>query len=89
MAAQETTCFVLVEEAPPLSFLLLQPFHNVVLGWFFALRRENQQTHSPCGGQVCLVQIGRLVVLAARAETVCLFNDQRAGRELATHPRVS
>jgi hypothetical protein len=36
MAAQETTCFVLVEETPPPSFLLLQPFHNVVLGWFFA-----------------------------------------------------
>jgi hypothetical protein len=23
----------------------LQMFHNVVLGWFFALWRENQQTH--------------------------------------------
>jgi hypothetical protein len=89
MAAQETTCFVLVEEAPPLSFLFLQPFHHVVLGWFFALRRENQQTHSPCGGHGCLVQIGRLVVLTALAETVCLLNDQREGLGLATHPRVS
>ncbi len=89
MAAQETTCFVLVEETPPPSFLLLQPFHNVVLGWFFALRRENQQTHSPCGGHGCLVQIGRLVVLTARAETVYLVNDQRAGLGLAMHPRVS
>jgi hypothetical protein len=89
MAAQETTCFVLVEEAPPSSFLFLQTSHNIAPGWFFALRPENQQTHSPCGGQGCLVQIGRLVGLAALAETVCLVNDQREGLGLATHPRVS
>jgi hypothetical protein len=78
-----------VEEAPPSSFAFLQTFHHVVLCWFFPLRWENQQTHSPCGGHGCLVQIGRLVGLAALAETVCLVNDQREGLGLATHPRVS
>jgi hypothetical protein len=64
MAAQETTRFSGWRNALQSSFLC---FTFVVLCWFFPLRMENQQTYSPYGGNVCLVQIERLVVLAARA----------------------
>jgi hypothetical protein len=64
MAAQETARFSGWRNALQFSFLC---FTFVVLYWFFTLRMENQQTYSPCGGNVCLVQIGRLVGLVALA----------------------